>query len=70
MQANLILVSQPCRGFYVGGRSFYICTPINANPILPIQAARVVIKWGFNKAKMLPAGILLLPVNPLSLDTK
>ena len=30
----------------------YICTPIDANPILPIQAARVVIKWGFNKANV------------------
>ena len=38
--------------FYVEGRSFYIRTPIDANPVLPTQAARVVIKWGFNKANV------------------
>ena len=52
MQENLILVFQPWHGFYVGGRSFYICTPIDADPVLPIQAARVAIKWGFNKANV------------------
>ena len=30
-----------------------MCTPIDANPVLPIQAARVVIKWGFNKANVI-----------------
>ena len=34
------------------GGHFILCTPIDANPVLPIQAARVVIKWGFNKANV------------------